>query len=104
MDYLQIDSNVAVVDRLSDNEILGRLLGDKDPESEPEDAPIMYVCEVPQHTAKKANDALKVLEDICLASCNTLRRLRHLDKLKKIVLSAQIPRTKQAKITSSFKK
>lgn len=102
-EYIQIDRDVAVAGRLSDDEILN-VLGDEDPDSDCETASLMDACEVPRRTAKEANDALKVLEDICVVSPDSMRGLHHLHELRKIVLSAQISRAQQTTITSYFTK
>lgn len=83
--YIHIDSAVVVAGHLSDDEILD-ILGDEGPDSNGRNAPVMDACEVPCRTAKEAVDALKVLENICVVSPDSLRGLHHLQELRKIVL------------------
>ncbi|KAH7953990.1 hypothetical protein HPB49_014754 [Dermacentor silvarum] len=86
-EYIHINSDVAGC--LNDDELLD-VLGDKDPDYDSENAPVVDACQMLRRTAKEADDTLKVLEDICVISPDSLRGLHHLQELRKTVLHTEI--------------
>uniref|UniRef100_A0A1E1X330 Putative tigger transposable element n=1 Tax=Amblyomma aureolatum TaxID=187763 RepID=A0A1E1X330_9ACAR len=96
-DYVAIDDDAAVAGLLTDADILSEVLdGDENHSDEDDRDPPSR-----RRTVQEAAEALAVLEEFCVECRDSERAHHHLMGLKKIVL-AQIPATRQTKITQFF--